>query len=106
MTCCRLPPSRACRCWWLSGSASCRRRSSTSMHCAARPANSSRFPSWKEHADMIAFYIALVLGGLIATAYIALGYAEFQRARKTYGEAAESATGDDLDAQGRGFTWV
>lgn len=55
---------------------------------------------------MIAFYIALVLGGLIATAYIALGYAEFQRARQTYGEAAESVTGDDLDAQGRGFTWI
>jgi hypothetical protein len=55
---------------------------------------------------MIAFYIALVLGGVIAVAYIALGYAEFQRARKTYGEVAETATDDDLDAQGRGFTWV
>lgn len=55
---------------------------------------------------MIAFYIALVLGGIIAIAYIALGYAEFQRARQTYGEAAEAAEDNDLDAQGRGFTWV
>jgi hypothetical protein len=55
---------------------------------------------------MTAFYIALVLGGVIAAAYIVLGYAEFQRARKTYGEAAETVSDDDLDAQGRGFTWV
>ena len=55
---------------------------------------------------MIAFYIALVLGGIIAVAYLALGYAEFQRARKTYGAAVETATDDELEAQGRGFTWV
>jgi len=55
---------------------------------------------------MIAFYIALVLGVVIAVAYIALGYAEFQRARKSYGEEAETASDGDLDAQGRGFTWV
>lgn len=55
---------------------------------------------------MIAFYIALALGVVIAAAYIALGFAEFQRARQTYGEAADPASGDDLDAQGRGFTWV
>ena len=39
---------------------------------------------------MIAFYIALVLGGLIATAYIALGYAEFQRARQTARRPSQS----------------
>lgn len=55
---------------------------------------------------MTAFYIALVLGGLVAVTYIALGYEEFQRARRTYGEEVESATDGDLDAQGRGFTWV
>ena len=55
---------------------------------------------------MTAFYIALVLGGVIAAAYVALGYAEFQRARRTYGEATAVANDDDLDAQGRGFTWV
>ena len=32
---------------------------------------------------MTAFYIALALGGLIAVAYIALGFEEFQRARRT-----------------------
>jgi hypothetical protein len=55
---------------------------------------------------MIAFYIALVLGTAIAVAYIALGYSEFQRARRTYGETTEAASDHDLDAQGRGFTWV
>jgi len=55
---------------------------------------------------MTAFYIALVLGGAIAAAYITLGYAEFRRARQSYGEAAEIATDEDLDSQGRGFTWV
>jgi hypothetical protein len=55
---------------------------------------------------MIAFYIALVLGSIIAIAYVALGYGEFKRARQTYGETAAAADADDLDAQGRGFTWV
>lgn len=55
---------------------------------------------------MTAFYIALVLGGLVAFAYVALGYEEFQRARRTYGEEVEVAADSDLDAQGRGFTWV
>jgi hypothetical protein len=55
---------------------------------------------------MTAFYIALVLGGLVAIAYIALGFEEFQRARRTYGETAEEVSGEELDAQGRGFTWV
>jgi len=55
---------------------------------------------------MTAFYIALVLGGIVAVAYIALGFEEFQRARRTYGESGGVASDDDLDAQGRGFTWV
>jgi len=55
---------------------------------------------------MIAFYIALVLGGVIAVAYVALGIEAFQRARRTYGTSVEEASTDDLDAQGRGFTWV
>ena len=55
---------------------------------------------------MTAFYIALVLGSVIAVAYIALGYAEFQRARRSYGATTETARDDDLDAQSRGFTWV
>ena len=42
---------------------------------------------------MTAFYIALVLGGIIAVAYVALGFAEFQRARRTYGETAEVLIG-------------
>ncbi|HKY58496.1 MAG TPA: hypothetical protein VJL80_10685 [Aeromicrobium sp.] len=54
---------------------------------------------------MIAFYIALVLGGVIAAAYIALGYAEFQRARKSYDQTAVTSE-EDLDAQGQGFTWI
>ena len=55
---------------------------------------------------MIAFYIALVLGGVIAAAYIALGYAEFQRARKSYGQTTVTSEEEDLDAQGQGFTWI
>ena len=55
---------------------------------------------------MTAFYIALVLGSIIAIAYIALGYAEFQRARRNYRDATEAVDADDLDVQGRGFTWV
>ena len=55
---------------------------------------------------MTAFYIALVLGGLIAIAYVALGFEEFKRARRTYGEAPEEVSSNDLDAQGQGFTWV
>lgn len=55
---------------------------------------------------MTTFYIALVLGAVVAVAYVALGYAEFQRARRTYGESAATVSDDDLDAQGRGFTWV
>jgi hypothetical protein len=55
---------------------------------------------------MTAFYIALVLGGVIAVAYIALGFEEFQRARRTYGETAEIASDASLDKQGHGFTWV
>ena len=55
---------------------------------------------------MTAFYITLVLGSVIAVAYIALGYAEFQRARRSYGATAETVSDDNLDAQGRGFTWV
>jgi hypothetical protein len=55
---------------------------------------------------MIAFYIALVLGGLIAIAYVGLGFEEFQRARRTYGETPEAVSDSDLDEQGRGFTWV
>jgi hypothetical protein len=55
---------------------------------------------------MTAFYIALALGGLIAVAYIALGFEEFQRARRTYGETIAPTSDHDLDTQGRGFTWV
>lgn len=55
---------------------------------------------------MIAFYIALVLGTVIAGAYVTLGYAEFKRARRNYSDATEAVDADDLDAQGRGFTWV
>jgi hypothetical protein len=55
---------------------------------------------------MTAFYIALVVGGIVAIAYIALGFEEFQRARRTYGTSVEEASAEDLDAQGRGFTWV
>ena len=55
---------------------------------------------------MTAFYIALVLGAVISVAYVGLGYAEFQRARRTYGASTVTAGDDDLDAQGRGFTWV
>jgi hypothetical protein len=55
---------------------------------------------------MTAFYIALVVGGLVAIAYITLGVEEFQRARRNYGEAAEEPSRRELDAQGRGFTWV
>ena len=55
---------------------------------------------------MTAFYIALVLGTVIAVAYLTLGYAEFQRARRSYSDATETIDPDDLDAQGRGFTWV
>lgn len=55
---------------------------------------------------MIVFTIALVVGGLIAIAYVALGVEEFRRARRTYGETPEVASDDELDAQGRGFTWV
>jgi hypothetical protein len=55
---------------------------------------------------MTAFYVALVIGGIVAIAYIALGFEEFQRARRTYGTSVEEASADDLDAQGRGFTWV
>lgn len=55
---------------------------------------------------MTAFYIALILGGLVAVAYLALGFEEFQRARRTYGTSVDAVSDDDLDAQGRGFTWV
>lgn len=55
---------------------------------------------------MTAFFIALVLGTLVAIAYLTLGYEEFRRARRTYDASAETASDDDLDAQGRGFTWV
>jgi hypothetical protein len=55
---------------------------------------------------MTAFYIALVLGVLVAIAYLGLGFEELQRARRTYGESADPVAGSDLDAQGRGFTWV
>ena len=55
---------------------------------------------------MTAFYIALVLGAVIAVAYVVLGHAEFQRARRSYGAEAETVSDDDLDEQGRGFTWV
>jgi len=55
---------------------------------------------------MTAFYIALVLGGIVAVAYITLGFEEFRRARRTYGETAEIPSDASLDSQGRGFTWV
>jgi len=55
---------------------------------------------------MTAFYIALGLGGIVAVAYVALGFEEFQRARRRYGTSVEEASADDFDAQGRGFTWV
>ncbi|MFL6089323.1 MAG: hypothetical protein ACJ71Z_04190 [Aeromicrobium sp.] len=55
---------------------------------------------------MTAFYVALALGGLVAIAYVALGLEEFRRARRTYGETAETAVDSDFDTQGKGFTWV
>jgi hypothetical protein len=55
---------------------------------------------------MTAFSIALVLGGIVAVAYLILGFEEFQRARRTYDDAAVTVSDDDLDAQGQGFTWV
>jgi hypothetical protein len=55
---------------------------------------------------MVAFSIALVAGGIVAIAYVTLGYKEFQRARRNYGAAAETASDLELDAQGIGFTWV
>jgi len=55
---------------------------------------------------MTAFSIALLVGVIVAVAYIVLGFEEFQRARRTYGESAEEISDRDLDAQGQGFTWV
>jgi hypothetical protein len=56
---------------------------------------------------MGAFYIALVVGTVIAAAYLTLGYQEFQRARRTYNDPAPADDHTQVIAEQEGkFTWV
>lgn len=55
---------------------------------------------------MTAFYIALVIGTIIAVAYITLAYQELQRTRRTRDIVTDTTSEHDFDEQGKGFTWV
>ncbi len=56
---------------------------------------------------MTAFYIALVLGAVIAVAYVTLGFREFQRIRRSYDEIEFAGDETDVFAQQEGkFAWV
>jgi predicted metal-binding membrane protein len=59
---------------------------------------------------MIAFWIAVVLGVVVAVAYIALAVQAFERVRRDVLEAAAKGEADDvsvdaLDGEGSVFTW-
>ena len=59
---------------------------------------------------MIAFYVALVVGTVVAGAYLDLVYDGFQRARREYENPTlvldDAEVAESYERQGRGFSWV
>ena len=59
---------------------------------------------------MTAFYLALIIGGGVAVAYLWLVLDAFQRTRRELDDPAllldEQETAETYERQGRGFSWV
>lgn len=54
---------------------------------------------------MTAFYIVLVVGVVVAVAYLALALEEFRRARRGR-QVIDDESPEAFERQGRGFSWV